>query len=231
MRPLMPSRNRNLWTVPVGVFLLSTALSGCGGPAGNGCPLPSIGGPSATEVRLPTHSSAVWFGLGSVWAVDWLSPRRTITQVAPDGRVVRTGIPLGTDVQGISVGEGAIWATVVPPAPAGRPEPSSLERIDAQSGLVSGTISLGPEATEVVTGFGGVWIANPDAGSVSRMDPRTLRILATIPVGPGPGPMVTFTIRSPRVHRSSSRSCSGSTRSPCGRPRELCPPGFTPASP
>ena len=44
-------------------------------------------------------------------------------------------------------------------------------------------IPVGPGATQVTVGAGGVWVAVWDAGKVVRVDPATNRIVARIPVG------------------------------------------------
>ena len=50
------------------------------------------------------------------------------------------------------------------------------------------TIAVGPAPRFLAVGEGGVWTLNQGDGSVSRIDPKTNEVVATIEVGvPGPG--------------------------------------------
>jgi streptogramin lyase len=46
---------------------------------------------------------------------------------------------------------------------------------------VTGTIRVGRNPSRLAAGFGSIWVANND-GTVSRINPRTVRVTATIPV-------------------------------------------------
>jgi YVTN family beta-propeller protein len=56
---------------------------------------------------------------------------------------------------------------------------------------VQAVIQTGPAAHGVAVGFGSVWVANHHGGSVSRIDPTTNEVIATIPLGEGPGRLTT----------------------------------------
>jgi YVTN family beta-propeller protein len=84
-------------------------------------------------------------------------------------------------------GSAASGATATSSAePAGTPseEPSRDPRIQAE-------IETGPAAHGVTVGFGSVWVANHHGSSVSRIDPATDAVIATIPLGEGPGRLTT----------------------------------------
>ena len=60
--------------------------------------------------------------------------------------------------------------------------------LDARTGLpVSGdAIPVDAGAGDLILTQGSLWVANKSALSVTRVDPRSGRVLATIPVGDGP---------------------------------------------
>jgi YVTN family beta-propeller protein len=51
---------------------------------------------------------------------------------------------------------------------------------------VVATVQTPAPAGRIAAGAGGVWISNPAANSVTRIDATTNRVVATIPVGPAP---------------------------------------------
>jgi YVTN family beta-propeller protein len=87
-------------------------------------------------------------------------------------------IPLAGVPTGIAMGFGSVWVRTG----------SAIARIDAATNRIVARIRV-PGAhelfhTEVATGEGAVWTSNIGAGSVSRIDPRSNAIVATIPVWP-----------------------------------------------
>jgi YVTN family beta-propeller protein len=60
-----------------------------------------------------------------------------------------------------------------------------LAKVDPDSGRVT-AVDVGHRATWVSVGHGSIWVASGGDGIVSRVDPATLRVTATIPVGPRP---------------------------------------------
>ena len=60
--------------------------------------------------------------------------------------------------------------------------------MDPHTNLVVETIPVGPAPRFLATGEGSVWTLNQGDGSVSRIDPKTNKVVATIEVGvPGEG--------------------------------------------
>ena len=69
-----------------------------------------------------------------------------------------------------------------------RVAPNSLAAIDTHSDRVTGAVPVGARPGAVAFGSGSLWVANLDDQTISRIDPRTLRTLRTIPVaGPPTG--------------------------------------------
>jgi YVTN family beta-propeller protein len=60
--------------------------------------------------------------------------------------------------------------------------------VDPTTNLVVETIAVGKQPRFLAVGEGGVWTLNQGDGSVTRVDPKTNKVAATIEAGvPGPG--------------------------------------------
>jgi hypothetical protein len=119
-------------------------------------------------------TGGVGIGAGSVWVSDRTSgllriDPTTNTQVDTIERVLG-GAPV--------VGEGAVWV------PSGTPFYNSLLRVDPEAHTFI-KIPTGPSADEWPTAAvvtpGAVWVGNHHGGPVVRVDPRTNKVVATIP--------------------------------------------------
>jgi YVTN family beta-propeller protein len=84
-------------------------------------------------------------------------------------------------------------AAVVMAARGGRATRSStipgdaVGAISPSGGAVRAVVSLGTAPSSLASGDGAVWVANANAGTVSRIDPNTRAMVETIPVGSSPG--------------------------------------------
>ena len=74
-------------------------------------------------------------------------------------------------------GFGSVWVSVS----------RGLVRVDAASGAVVARIDLGGRPWGVATGGGGVWVANEDDGTVTRVDPITNAIVWRVRLDEAPG--------------------------------------------
>jgi YVTN family beta-propeller protein len=128
---------------------------------------------SLATVDVGTRSAAVDVGEGAVW----VSGDASVLRIDPvSGRILAT-IPVGFFVNDIAVGAGAVWATG---GGDGASPQGSLVRIDPNGNGVSERIRLdGGYAIAVASGA--VWVANA-RDRVERIDPATLRVVATVPV-------------------------------------------------
>jgi YVTN family beta-propeller protein len=141
--------------------------------------------------RLFEGGDAIALGAGSVWAADL----GFVTRVDPVTGKILAPIPVGsTGRSGVAVGEGAVWAIGFP----------GVVRIDPGTRGIVATIPVaqnvsggGPSPTAIAVGEDAVWVANVFApahgvspsgkrGTVSRIDPRTNAVVATITVGHEP---------------------------------------------
>jgi streptogramin lyase len=118
----------------------------------------------------------MWVGEGSVWVLN--HGAGTLTRIdVQDNRAVIT-IPVGslsaqwgrnTFPSGhVSIAQGAVWVH----------NAEGVLRVDPQTNAIVSRLTVGPaEVSETV-----LWVRDQKQGSLSRVDPRTGRVEATIPV-------------------------------------------------
>lgn len=119
--------------------------------------------------------TAVAFGL--VWSVN---QNGTVCTVNPATNAqAGPPIPVGDDVDDLSVAPGAIWVTTY--------NDGLLARIDPSTRGVIRTKKLGGRAAGVLAASdGGVWVSLYDRGVVERIDPASGRVTRTVRVGAEP---------------------------------------------
>jgi DNA-binding SARP family transcriptional activator/DNA-binding beta-propeller fold protein YncE len=129
--------------------------------------------------ELASSAHAVTAGRGAIWVT---SGDRLFEIDPRSGAVLAGGRPLGCcyELYDVAVDEHAVWLVDLSEHVT-RLSPASVRR--------TGSISLGVIPTTVATGFGSVWAAAPEStgGRVAlwRLDPQTVRVTQTIPVGRG----------------------------------------------
>ena len=84
---------------------------------------------------------------------------------------------LSTPPFGVTLGAGSVWTS--------DPGENEITRIDQRGGPPV-QISVGSGPTAIAFGLGSVWVANGLDSTVSRINPATDTVVATIPVGDGP---------------------------------------------
>lgn len=144
-------------------------------------------------IGVGPEPNQIAIGEGGVWvttldAVVRIDPETGDVVAKMDLAEVDSAIPGGGD--GIAVGFGSVWvANPVstdddPRFPEGTT--GGVARIDpATNKPVDAVVFTDRTPTRVVAGEGAVWVTTGDA--VTRLDPETLEVEATIPVGRGPG--------------------------------------------
>jgi YVTN family beta-propeller protein len=167
-----------LWVVS-GDQLLKIDLA-----SGTVVPVPELG---STLCCHGLHDVA--FGEGAIWLAD-VSER--VIRVSPSGNGVTGSTELGGIPAAVTTGYGAVWLALPDPT---RPL-AALWRVDPQTVRVTQTITLGTsnayQATlDIASGAGSLWITNFDAGTLERVDPKTLTVIAIIDIGNHPSG-VTF---------------------------------------
>jgi YVTN family beta-propeller protein len=123
-------------------------------------------------------------GGGSVWLV---SSAETVIRVS-GATVDPTGeASIGVTPTALAIGGGSIWVAAA--APYG--SHAAVWRFDPITARVTQTTTLGkvvgyPPTLEIAFGEGAVWVASYDVGTVTRLDPVTGNVVATIRLGGHP---------------------------------------------
>jgi virginiamycin B lyase len=120
-------------------------------------------------IDVSAHPQALAVGGASIWVL--CEKDGIIDRIDPKTNKVSKSIAL--DVPGakgaIAFGEGAVWVTLT-----GFP----LTRIDPQSETVAQQFFGAGGGGSILTSPGAIWLSNPDAGTLLRIDPK--RVLATL---------------------------------------------------
>jgi len=106
----------------------------------------------------------------------------------PGGRRLRRpllAVAIGLTILG---GAAAALALTLGPNKAGAVivPPNSVAMIDASGEKVESYVRVGRRPVAVAVGEGGVWVANSESGTVTRLDPATGKFVDTIGVGADP---------------------------------------------
>ena len=133
-----------------------------------------------SRIDVGNGPSGIAIGEGATWVAD--AADDTVSRINAAGRVLRV-IPVGPGASGIAVGGGAVWV-------ADTLADSSWCGSILSTRLGHTTIAVGSRPSGVACGDGSVWVANSGDGTVSRIDPRTDRVAATIRVGQSPQELV-----------------------------------------
>lgn len=112
--------------------------------------------------------------VGSIWVVT--DRNGVVSRIDPDtgAAVAEVYVPKGAAA--VATGPDALWIT--------SEEAGRLTRVNPHNTEVVEEIAVGPRPGRLAVGEGGVWTLNGD-GSVSRVDPQTNKVVATITLGGG----------------------------------------------
>jgi YVTN family beta-propeller protein len=133
---------------------------------------------TSTSPVLPEFAD-IDFGLGSLWLVNRAA--NSVIEVDPTTSRKLREVTVGRRPTALAVGSGAVWVanfdddTVTRIAISGRGQAPTLTHIPVGDGPV-----------DVAVGEDAVWVANSLGRSVSRIDPTTGDVVATIEVGNEP---------------------------------------------
>ncbi len=147
-------------------------------------------GVQEASVALGRSPSNIAAGEGAIWVID--ADDGTISRIDPRTRTRERTFSTASTPTDVAVGAGAVWVGNAFRGGRSRGSyPESVSRLDPQTGVVDATIRLpGADAHGYFQGGGfnqqriavtptAVWAVNPDQ-TVSRIDPRTNRRVATI---------------------------------------------------
>jgi DNA-binding SARP family transcriptional activator/ABC-type branched-subunit amino acid transport system substrate-binding protein len=199
---VLPTRWRTRWAALVAAVLvgvtIGTGLFWASQPANatsaGVAALDSTTGATAGTVSIGTSPSALAVGEDSVWVID--ADDRTVSTVDPSTREVTRTFNTASTPTDIAIGQSGVWiGNAGTGASSGTPGsllPTSVSRLDPETGVVVATVDLPSQSGQslygVIPGLSrrhiavtpdAVWAINPDL-TVSRIDPRTNRVVAVV---------------------------------------------------
>jgi virginiamycin B lyase len=140
---------------------------------------------SALSSMAQAHSEQVIDvpGFADFLAVDgdsvWATNAGRVERWSREGKIA--GVPMSKPCGAMAILDGSLWVADC--------KENALVRIDTQSAQKTATVATGLASTgelNVVAGAGSIWVASDNvAGKVSRVDPGTNTVIATITVSPG----------------------------------------------
>ncbi len=130
----------------------------------------------------PEAEGGIAVGGGSVWMVQG---KRTLLRIDPADGHIRQKISLPTGSYNPIAAGPTLWVTNY--------TGNRIAMVALQSGKLERLVPTGPAPRFLTAGGGAIWTLNQGDGSVSHLDQKTGRLLATIPLGlPGPGGDIAF---------------------------------------
>jgi len=130
---------------------------------------------SQTKTSVGANVHELTFGNNALWCTT-----SDLVRIGPAGSGVEANISAGANLDSVATSDGAVWV-------ANRQASGTITRVDPTNNrAIAPMILVGDTPDEVATGAGAVWVANSHSGNVSRIDPGTNKVVATIPIGGSP---------------------------------------------
>jgi YVTN family beta-propeller protein len=129
-------------------------------------------------IAVPSAPSGLAAGDGALWVASIISD--TLSRIDPNTASIDGRATLAAGAVRVAFGLGGVWVTGTTDA---------LSDVDPQPDggrLRVRTVQVGQIPIGVTTGLGSVWVTNSASGTLSRIDPRTLRVQRTLKTGPDP---------------------------------------------
>jgi YVTN family beta-propeller protein len=112
----------------------------------------------------------------AVWALVDGADSRLLVAVDPATSSVRTTFPAPPSAEALRGGFGSLWVAT---------SHQSVVRVDPADGSTQATVDTGSGSRFMAVGDDAVWVMNQDDGTVSRIDPETDTVVATVQVSEG----------------------------------------------
>ena len=110
---------------------------------------------------------------GSVWVAN--ATDSTLSRIDATSGAVTPAIAVAAGPIGLAADGTGLWVVSA--------DAASVTHLDAATGVtLASPIALSSRPTSIAAGAGSVWVANAD-GTVTRIDPRANRVVATVDVG------------------------------------------------
>lgn len=111
-------------------------------------------------------------GVGSIWIVG--DDKGTLMRIDPASNAIVAAVPLGAKARALAFGQGALWVAT---------DAGELLRINPYTIVTDEIIKVGKSPRSIAVGEGAVWTLNAGDGAVSRVDPKTNKVVTTIKLG------------------------------------------------
>ena len=131
------------------------------------------------DVPIIGYESTLAVAGGKLWVLSHRDG--VLSSIDPETNMLSEEIAVKPNSYGLTAGFGSVWVSNT--GDWRSDEPGSVQRVDAKAGLLLTTIEVGPRPLFLSAGEGAVWVINQGDGTVSRIDPKTNRVAATIEVG------------------------------------------------
>jgi virginiamycin B lyase len=114
----------------------------------------------------------------SIWLMS--DANGTLNRIDPSTKSVRQKISIAPGSYNPVFDNGIVWVTGI--------DTNVVTAVDAITGKVLESIPVGPKPRFLTAGGDSIWTLNQGDGSVSRIDEKSRKVIATIQLGiPGPG--------------------------------------------
>jgi YVTN family beta-propeller protein len=136
------------------------------------------------RTRLDVDSWDLALGSGALWVAPNGADGR-LRRVDTEARRVRATIGGGASILSnfVAAGVGRVWAGTDERVAHGR---GVFEIDPSRNEVIGSLIPTASDIQDIVVGFGSVWVADHSAGRVSRIDPSSRRVVASIRVAGAP---------------------------------------------
>jgi outer membrane protein assembly factor BamB len=163
------------------IAAVGLVVTACGGAAGSESASPLPDPHARAQVRVGGAPVAVATGAGGVWVVDNAGSR--VIELDPSGaRPVGKPIAVGAGPEAIAVGEDYVWVAS---------GDGAVTRIDPKTQETRRAPVRIADPGGIAAGDGAVWVTSRAKGTVTRLDPRSLKAVGSaIPVGSEPADVV-----------------------------------------
>jgi virginiamycin B lyase len=152
--------------------------------------------PSLARIDLRTNQLSATLAIGpaapeggiaaskdSIWLVT--DDRGTLSRIDPSSNAVRQTVKISPGAINPIFSDGLVWIS--------SPRTNALIVVDADQGAVIEEIPVGPKPQFLTAGAGSIWTLNQGDGTISRVDAKSRKVIATIHAGiPGPGGDICF---------------------------------------
>jgi virginiamycin B lyase len=124
-------------------------------------------------IRPAGEEGGITTSTDSVWMVT--DKAGTLNRIDPSTNSVRQKIPLPPGSYNPVFSDRIVWITGV--------ERSVLTAVDAETGRVLDSVTVGAKPRFLTAGGGSIWTLNQGDGSVTRVDEKSRKVLASIQAG------------------------------------------------